>query len=76
MCAKDGRDFSGKVVLIDRGTCTFEEKVSIAKEQGAIGVVMAITTTIDIGFHGACSVANTIPAVFVNGPDKLTLRKP
>lgn len=76
MCAKDGRDFSGKVVLIDRGTCTFEEKVSIAKEQGAIGVVMGNNdndrTLVSMALG---SVANTIPAVFVNGPDKLTLRK-
>jgi len=40
LCAKDGKDYTGKVVLIDRGTCTFEAKVGIAKEEGAIGVVM------------------------------------
>jgi len=76
LCEKDGKDYTGKVVLIDRGTCTFEEKVSIAKEEGAIGVVMgnndADRTLVSMALG---SVANTIPAVFVNGPDKVTLRK-
>ncbi|WP_018963843.1 S8 family serine peptidase [Coprothermobacter platensis] len=76
MCANDGKDYSGKVVLLDRGTCTFEVKVGIAKEEGAIGVVVGNNNTDRTLVSMALgSSASTIPAVFVNGPDKLTLRK-
>jgi uncharacterized protein (TIGR03382 family) len=36
-----GTDFSGKIVLVDRGTCTFNVKVKNAQLVGAIGVIVA-----------------------------------
>jgi len=38
-------DYSGKVLLIDRGTCTFGEKVNNARNAGAIGVVVGNNDT-------------------------------
>jgi len=68
-------DYSGKVLLIDRGTCTFGEKVNNARNAGAIGVVVgnndADASLVSMALGAA---ANTIPAVFIGGPDKLKLR--
>jgi len=67
--------YSGKVLLINRGTCTFGEKVNNALAVGASGVVVgnydndASLISMALG-----TAANTIPAVFIGGPDKLKLR--
>jgi len=73
----EGNDmgYSGNVLLIDRGTCTFGEKVNNALAAGAIGVVVgnndpdASLISMALG-----TAANTIPAVFIGGPDKSRLR--
>jgi len=71
----EGSDYSGKVLLIDRGTCSFEVKVNNARAVGAIGVVVGNydndTSLISMALGTA---ANTIPAVFIGGPDKVKLR--
>lgn len=67
--------YDGKVVLIDRGDCTFGEKVLEALAAGAIGVIIgnndADPSLVSMALSKA---ANTIPAVFIGGPDKLKLR--
>jgi len=68
-------DYSGKVLLIDRGTCTFGEKVNNARNAGAIGVVVGNNDTdASLVSMALGAAANTIPAVFIGGPDKLKLR--
>ena len=68
-------DYSGKVLLIDRGTCTFEVKVNNALAVGAIGVVVGNNDNDASLINMALgTVANTIPAVFIGGPDKVKLR--
>lgn len=68
-------DYSGKVLLIDRGTCTFGEKVNNALAVGASGVVVGNNDTDASLINMALgTAANTIPAVFIGGPDKLKLR--
>jgi len=73
----EGNDmgYSGNVLLIDRGTCTFGEKVNNALAAGAIGVVVGNNDT-DASLISMAlgTAANTIPAVFIGGPDKLKLR--
>jgi len=73
----EGNDmgYSGKVLLIDRGTCTFGEKVNNALAVGASGVVVGNNDT-DASLISMAlgTAANTIPAVFIGGPDKLKLR--
>ncbi|NLG95397.1 MAG: S8 family serine peptidase, partial [Acetomicrobium flavidum] len=73
----EGNDmgYSGNVLLIDRGTCTFGEKVNNALAAGAIGVVVGNNhTDASLISMALGTAANTIPAVFIGGPDKLKLR--
>ena len=55
---------SGKIVLIDQGTCSFGDKIEAAQNAGAVGVVMVST----LGFLFVMSSTNTnitIPSVMV-----------
>ncbi len=75
LCEVPQGDFKGKVLLGNRGTCTFEVKVNNARAAGASGVIIgnndadASLVSMALG-----SAAGTIPAVFIGGPDKLKLR--
>lgn len=40
-CEAPINDLAGKIVLIDRGDCTFETKVEFAEAAGAVGVIIA-----------------------------------
>jgi len=40
-CEAPTNDLAGKIVLVDRGDCTFETKVELAQAAGALGVVIA-----------------------------------
>jgi lactocepin len=75
LCSVPPTDYAEKVVLIDRGTCTFEAKVNNARAAGAVGVVIGNNNTDPSLISMALgSAADTIPAVFIGGPDKLKLR--
>ena len=41
ICQSVTNDVSGKIALIDRGTCTFSSKVQRAEAAGAVGVIIA-----------------------------------
>ena len=71
----DAVRYDGKVVLIDRGGCSFGEKVGEALAAGASGVIIGdYDDDACLAFMGLGSVAETIPAVFISGHDKLKLR--
>ncbi|HUR30356.1 MAG TPA: PA domain-containing protein [Saprospiraceae bacterium] len=40
LCEADASDYTGKVVLVDRGLCDFSEKAFNAQNQGALAVVI------------------------------------
>ena len=40
LCAANAQDFTGKIVLIERGICEFGSKVLFAQQQGAVGVII------------------------------------
>lgn len=40
-CQPISSDVAGKIALVDRGTCTFKQKVVAAESAGAIGVILA-----------------------------------
>jgi len=44
-CESITNDVSGAIVLIDRGTCTFAQKATRALDAGAVGVIIANTTS-------------------------------
>lgn len=67
--------FAGKVALIDRGTCTFEQKVFNAQSAGAVGVVIVNNIPgppVDMG--AANLFAITIPVVMVSDADGATIK--
>lgn len=63
---------SGKIVLIDRGTCAFVNKVLAAQAGGAVGVIIANNTAGLFSMGGAGPV--TIPAVMISQADGITLK--
>ncbi len=65
-CTPDGTDFTGKIALIDRGTCTFIQKVANAEANGAIAVIIANfdNSTINMA-NGDTSLQPTIPVIIV-----------
>jgi len=40
LCAANAQDFTGKIVLIRRGSCEFGRKALFAQQQGAVGVII------------------------------------
>ncbi len=73
---------SGKIVLIQRGTCTFSAKVGNAASAGAIGVVIynCDAASSSCGTPGGDSLlqpsvdGTTIPTIFVTRTDGLNLK--
>ena len=64
---------SGKIAVIDRGTCDFVTKVANAKTGGATGVIVANNAATAIFAMGGTSTAG-IPAVMVSQADGATLK--
>ena len=60
---------SGKIALIDRGNCFFIEKVKIAQNAGAVGVIIVNTTTAGVVQMGGSDNTITIPSVSVADTD-------
>jgi minor extracellular serine protease Vpr len=74
-CASVAAGASGKVALINRGTCTFSQKVANAKAAGAVGVIVVNNVAGDptamaktVGFD------DDIPAVMISNTDGAALR--
>ena len=71
-CEPIQNDVSGKVALIDRGTCSFELKTLAAQNAGAIGVVIANNTAnvnglpLGLGPDATVTTTITIPAYSVS----------
>lgn len=62
-------DYTGKIVLIDRGTCAFVSKVLNAQNAGAVAVIVAQNTG-DAPFSmGGTEPAITIPSVMISQAD-------
>lgn len=64
-CEAIANDVSGRVALIDRGTCNFTVKVKNAQDAGAVGVIMANNQGDDPIVMGGEDATITIPAVMV-----------
>jgi hypothetical protein len=68
---------TGKVAIIDRGTCSFKKKVANAQAAGAAGVVIANNETgavFVMGDDTAVRTAIRIPSVFVGQASGATLK--
>ena len=73
-CSAITSSVSGKIALMDRGTCAFTIKAKNAQNAGALGAVIADNT--DEGLFGMSGVdaTITIPSVLVTMSDGATLR--
>ncbi len=65
---------SGAIALIDRGTCTFVQKVKNAQNAGAAGVLIANSATGVFGGMGGSDPTITIPSVMIQYADGQALR--
>ncbi len=71
----DGLPAQGAVVLVNRGTCPFSQKVDIAVQRGAVGMI--VVDNVDEQHMGGTLGANKdvkIPVVSVTKSDGLQLR--
>ena len=59
----------GKIVLLKRGKCNFADKLILAQDSGAIGVIVGDTETRDLVFMGGTSKKVKIPAVMIRKQD-------
>jgi hypothetical protein len=65
---------SGKIAIIDRGTCNFTDKVLNAQLAGAIGAIVANNAGDGVFSMGGTQRRITIPSVMVGQTDGATLK--
>jgi minor extracellular serine protease Vpr len=70
-CGAITTDLNGKIALIDRGVCTFSEKIRNAQNRGAIGVLIVNNRAGDPTAMGQDGTPNqpTIPAAMLSRED-------
>ena len=73
-CSPITSNVSGKIALIDRGTCNFTTKVKNAQNAGAIGAVIADNKIEGLLGMSGTDATITIPSVLVTMSDGATLR--
>ncbi len=73
-CEAIQNDVSGKIALVDRGTCTFVTKVKNAQAAGAVAVVVANNRGDSIFTMGGTDATVAIPSVFIGRTDGLTIK--
>lgn len=67
-------DLSGHIALIDRGTCTFAEKVKRAQDAGAIAVIVTDDVVGNLVSMFGNDESITIPSIFISQADGVTLK--
>jgi subtilisin family serine protease len=74
-CASVAAGASGKLAIIDRGTCTFSQKVANAKEAGAVGVLIVNNVAGDpVAMARTEGFDDDLPAVMIGLNDGAALR--
>lgn len=73
-CEAIQNDVSGRIALVDRGTCTFVIKVRNAQAAGAVAVIVANNRGDSIFTMGGTDAAIVIPSVFIGRTDGTTLK--
>ena len=70
-------DFTGKIVIVRRGSCTFKEKVDAMIAAGAAGVIILQRLDVTDGsyppFQGPDTPTATIPVLMLNGTGETAL---
>jgi extracellular elastinolytic metalloproteinase len=70
----NGAAVSGRIALVDRGTCTFVQKVQMAQNAGAVACVVCNNTPGSPTQLGGASGGITIPSVMLSQGDCAILR--
>jgi len=73
-CSPISQDLSGRIALIDRGTCAFAAKVLNAQNAGAVGVIVANNIASDPFAMGGDGTGITISAVMISQADGNTIK--
>jgi minor extracellular serine protease Vpr len=73
-CAAITSDVSGKIAIIDRGTCTFSQKVKAAQTAGAVGVLVINNAPGDPSAMANTDKSATIPAAMLGQSEGPALR--
>ena len=68
-CTAISTTLTGRIAVIDRGTCAFTVKVKNAQLKGAIGVIIANNAGDGVMEMGGTDATVTIPSVFVGQTD-------
>ena len=72
---ENASDLAGKIVLIDRGTCFFTEKILRAEAAGALAVIMANNVGDGLLVMGGSAPLPSIPSIFVGQTSGEILRE-
>ena len=72
-CTAITNEVSGKIALIDRGSCDFVLKVANAEASGALGVIVANNVTGGTVIMGGTDPSITIPSVMISLGDRNAL---
>ncbi len=67
--AANGADMAGKIVIVDRGTCTFTVKVKNAQDKGAIGVIVVNNAATGLPGMGGTDATVKIPNIGISQAD-------
>ncbi len=70
----NARDVSGKIVLLERGECSFQEKAYAAEQAGAIAVIIINRANGPIPMGRSGNLPVTIPALMLGADDGVALR--
>lgn len=70
----NGAALSGKIVLIDRGLCTFVAKVATAQAYGAVGVIVVNNVAGAPAPMGGTDPSITIPSLMISQADGTTIK--
>jgi minor extracellular serine protease Vpr len=75
-CASVDKGASGKLAIIDRGSCTFSQKVANANAAGAVGVVIINNAAGDpIAMGATAGFDDDLPAAMISKADGAALRE-
>jgi hypothetical protein len=74
-CSAPQNSVSGKIALVDRGTCDFVVKAAFAQSAGAIGLIVANNRGgTDVAIMGGTDRTIKIPALMISQDDGTTLK--
>ncbi|MDP9190639.1 MAG: M36 family metallopeptidase [Acidobacteriota bacterium] len=73
-CTAISTTLTGRIAVVDRGTCAFTIKVKNAQLKGAIGVIVANNAGDGVMSMGGTDSTVTIPSVFVGQTDGASIK--